>query len=265
MSAAGPLAGRSVLITRPRAQAERLARALAAEGAETILAPTIEIAPPFSWDEMDRAIAMGGYGWVVFTSANGVRYFWDRLEAAGHNARWFAGSRVAAIGPETARLLTSHGVRPDLVPEEFVAEALIACLADAGSLDGQRVLLPRADIAREALITGLRAEGALVDQVVAYRTTSATPPPGLIDRLRSGGIDVVTFTSSSTVRGLLEILGAQADALESAVIACIGPITAATARETGLEPRVVADVYTADGLVEALKRYYAGITEPASP
>jgi uroporphyrinogen-III synthase len=184
------------------------------------------------------------------------------LGAAGQGAEWFEGSRVAAIGPETARLLLSNGVRPDLVPDEFVAEALIACLSDAAPLWGRRVLLPRANIAREALEVGLRAEGAIVDQVVAYRTTSAAPPPGLVEQMRAGAVDAVTFTSSSTVRGLLEMLGPDAEALRAAVIACIGPITAATAREAGFEPQVTANVYTADGLVSALKGYYARRAEP---
>jgi uroporphyrinogen-III synthase len=163
---------------------------------------------------------------------------------------------VAAIGPETARVLESNGVRPDLVPDEFVAEALIACLADAEPLSGRRVLLPRADIARAALGVGLQDAGAIVDQVIAYRTSSAAPPDGLVDRLNAGGVDAVTFTSSSTVRGVLEMLGPAAGALAGTVIACIGPITAATARESGLRVDVVADVYTAEGLVEALAAYY---------
>ncbi len=255
------LSGRTVLVTRPRGQASRLAAALAAEGAQTIEAPAIQIEPPTSWAEMDRAIAEGPYDWVVFTSANAVRFFWDRLTAAGRDAGWFAGARVAAIGPETARTLTSNGVRPDLVPDEFVAEALIACLADAEPLEGKRVLLPRSDIAREALVIGLRDAGAIVDQVPAYRTTSAPPPPGLIERLRSGGIDAVTFTSSSTVRGVVEMLGTDADALRRLVVACIGPITAATAREAGVEPDVVATTYTIDGLVVALRDYYTTAAE----
>src|SRR5581483_10962741 len=163
---------------------------------------------------------------VVFTSANGVRVFWERLQAAGRGPEWFKGCRVAAIGPETARLLAANGVRPDLVPDEFVAEALIACLADAAPLWGRRVLLPRANIAREALEKGLRAEGAIVDLIVAYRTTHPAPPPGLVEQMRSGAVDAVTFTSSSTVRGLVEMLGADAEALRATVIACIGPITA---------------------------------------
>jgi len=251
------LSGRTILVTRPRGQTGRIAAAFVAEGAEVIEAPAIRIEPPESWEEMDRAIAAGGYDWVVFTSVNGIRFFSERLAVAGQGPEWFRFSRVAAIGPETARLLTESGVHPNLVPDEFVAEALIACLADAQPLQGRRVLLPRADIARAALEVGLRAQGAIVDQVVAYRTVHAEPPPGLIEQLRSGRIDAVTFTSSSTVRGLLDMLGPDLDAIERATIACIGPITAATAREAGIEPDVVADVYTAAGLVDALKAFYS--------
>jgi len=256
------LEGRTILVTRPRGQAARLVDALHDEGARTLEAPAIQIEPPESWEPMDRAIAAGRYDWVVFTSANGVRFFWERLEAAGRGADWFEGSSIAAIGPETARLLTANGGRPTLVPDEFVAEALIACLSDAAPLWGRRVLLPRANIAREALEVGLREEGAIVDQVVAYRTTSAAPPPGLLEQMRAGAVDAVTFTSSSTVRGLLEMLGPEAEALRGTVIVCIGPITAATAREAGFEPQVVATVYTAGGLVSALKGYYARRREP---
>jgi uroporphyrinogen III methyltransferase/synthase len=256
------LSGRTILVTRPRGQTGRIAAAFAAEGAKVIEAPAIQIEPPTSWEEIDRAISSGGYDWVVFTSVNGVRFFWERLIQAGNGPNWFRSSRVAAIGPETARFLEEKGVRPNLVPDEFVAEALIACLADAEPLQDRRVLLPRADIARQALEVGLRAQGAIVDQVVAYRTVHAEAPASLIEQLRSGQIDAVTFTSSSTVRGLLEMLGSELDALDRITLACIGPITAATAREAGLEPDVVADVYTAAGLVAALKAFYSRSAEP---
>ncbi|HZT06673.1 MAG TPA: uroporphyrinogen-III synthase [Chloroflexota bacterium] len=253
----GGLRGRRVLITRPAGQARRLVEALEDEGAQAVTAPAIRIEPPASWEDVDRAIRDGGYDWVIFTSANGVRAFWGRLNEAHRGADWFAGARIAAIGPETARALTTIGVRPDLVPDEYVAEALIACLADAGPLDGMRVLLPRTDIARETLAVGLRDRGAVVDQVATYRTVTSAPPPGLLAQLRAGEIDAVTFTSSSTVRGLLEMLGGETDALNGVVVACIGPVTADTARSLGLHPAVVAHTYTAEGLVTALRAYFA--------
>src|SRR5207244_8711926 len=128
-------------------------------GAEPIELPAISIEPPVSYEAMDAAIGRRDYAWVVFTSANGVRFFHDRLLALGEHADWMRGSRVAAIGPETARALAAIGLTADLVPDEYVAEALVACLADAAPLQGQRVLLPRADIARDALSSGLLGEG----------------------------------------------------------------------------------------------------------
>ena len=204
---------------------------------------------------MDAAIGRRDYAWVVFTSANGVRFFHDRLVALGESSEWMRGSRVAAIGPETARALAAIGITADLVPDEYVAEALVACLADAAPLQGQRVLLPRADIARDALSSGLLREGAVVDSVVAYRTVPAPSSPEIEAQLRAGAIDAVTFTSSSTVRAFLATLSSS-EALSGVALVCIGPITAETLRTAGLEPSVVAQTYTISGLVEALSNYY---------
>jgi len=262
-NASGPLAGRKVLVTRPAGQAPRLLDALRAEGAEAIEVPVIAIEPPPSYEEMDAAIRRRGYAWVVFTSANGVRFFHDRLKALGESAGWFSGTRVAAIGPETARALQAIGLAADLVPDEYVAEALVACLADSAPLRGQRVLLPRADIARDALSAGLINEGALVDTVVAYRTVAAPASADVTRQIESGFVDAVTFTSSSTVRAFLQMLGGATDVLRGITLACIGPITAQTLRDAGLEPSVVAQTYTVSGLVEALRDYYA--SSRASP
>jgi uroporphyrinogen III methyltransferase/synthase len=162
---------------------------------------------------------------------------------------------VAAIGPETARALEARGTTADLVPDEYVAEALVASLADAGSLRGQRVLLPRADIARDALATGLAGEGAIVEAVVAYRTVAAPASPEIERQLRAGDIDAVTFTSSSTVRAFLGMLSST-EVLGGITVACIGPITARTLSDMGLEATVVAQTYTVPGLVEALRGHY---------
>jgi uroporphyrinogen III methyltransferase/synthase len=260
----GPLDGLRVLVTRPQGQAGRLSEALRAAGAAAIEVPAIEVVPPASWAEMDGAIERSGYDWVIFTSANGVRFFVERLHAAGRDASWFRDTRVAAIGPETARTLRGAGVEPRLVPDEYVAEALVACVADDGPLTARRVLLPRADIARDVLAVGLTREGAIVDSIVAYRTVPATPPDDLIPALRRGDVDAATFTSSSTVRALLYMLGSHADALQSVTVACIGPVTAATAREAGLTPHVVATTYTIAGLVSALCDYVASTRAPRS-
>jgi uroporphyrinogen III methyltransferase/synthase len=257
-NATRPLEGRTVLVTRPAGQTQRLSAALAEQGARVVEAPSIRIEPPESWAALDHVIERGGYDWAVFTSMNGVRFFWQRLEAVGRGSTWFQGCRVAAIGPETARSLAEHGIRPDLVPDEFVAEALLACIEDATPVWGRRVLLPRADVARDALMEGLKAAGAIVDQVVAYRTLAASPSADLTALLRDGRVDAITFTSSSTVRGFLDGLGRSADLLADVRVACIGPITAATARAFGLHVDVVADVYTAAGLVDALCGHFAG-------
>ena len=252
-----PLAGRRILVTRPHDQASRLSAALAEEGAIPVEVPAIRIEPPESWADIDAAIARGGFDWVVFTSANGVAAFVDRLATAGRDASWFAGSRVAAIGPETARTLERAGIKANLVPDEYVAEALVACLADERDLAGAEILLPRADIAREALQAGLRAAGAIVTSVVAYRTAPAVAPPELVPQLHAGSIDVVTFTSASTVRGVLQMLSGDPTALGRPTIACIGPITAAAAENLGLRVDIIAENYTIPGLVAALVDYFS--------
>lgn len=260
-----PLRGLRVLATRPAEQISKLSRALRAEGADVLEVPAIAIEPPSSWEAVDDSIHQGHYHWVIFTSTNGVRFFFGRLAALGQDTSWFAGGRIAAIGPETARALAPHGLSADLVPDEFVAEALLAALTDAGPLHGERVLLARADIAREALVTGLLQEGALVDQVTVYRTVPAQPSSDLLNRLTEGTIDVVTFTSSSTVRSLVDMLGSSSGLLPSCTVACIGPVTAATARELGLEPAIVATNYTIPGLIDAIRHHYLEITLPPNP
>jgi uroporphyrinogen III methyltransferase/synthase len=255
---ARPLLGRRVVVTRPRQQAGELAAALEDAGAEVVLFPTIAIVPAPDPIALDRAVAAAGtYDWIVFTSTNGVRVFFDRLAALGRDVRELAGARIAAIGPETAAELERRLVRPAVVPAEYRAEGLLAALDDA-ALRGRRVLLPRARGAREILPDELRARGALVDEVIAY----ATVPPadadvdGLRAALTAGEIDAITFTSSSTVRNFAALIGAPAlaDLATTArpLVACIGPVTADTAREVGLRVDVVPDRYTAAALADAI-------------
>lgn len=233
------LAGRRIVITRPEADAVRLAERLRELGAIPIVAPAIRIEftdPP----ELDRALAnLAGYHWIVFTSRSGV-------EAVFRRTRSIAGPKVAAIGPATAAALRAHGVEPDLVPAQYVAEAI---LDGVGPVRGLRFLLPRADIAREALVDGLEHRGAVVDEIAAYRTTEVAAR-----RAELGPVDAVTFTSSSTVRGFLA--GGAVPA--GAKVVCIGPITAQTAREHGLDVAAVAEHYTEDGLIAALVVALAG-------
>jgi len=250
-----PLFGLRVLVTRSRAQAGRLSARLRALGAEPVEFPSIEVLPPEDWTGLDGAIArLHRYDWVIFTSVNGVRFFWERLERAGKDARALAGARLGAIGPATAEALRRYGLRADLVPSRYVAEAI---LAEIGPVEGRYILLPRADIARPALAEGLRAAGAMVDEAVAYRTvrTSQEDAERVRRALANGEIDVLTFTSSSTVRNFLAALDPAPPLPEGVVVACIGPITARTAREMGLPVHVTAAEHTIEGLIRALVEY----------
>jgi len=220
-------------VTRAEPDGRRLAERLESLGAQAVLVPSIrvEFADPGPLDAALREL--GRYHWVIFTSRNGV-------EAVFRRTPTLAGPKVAAIGPSTAAGLRNHGVEPDLVPEKHVAEAILEAL---GGVKGLRILLPQADIARRALVNGLMEQGALVDEVVAYHTrTERAPRPDL------QAVDAVTFTSASTVRGFLESGPVPA----GAAVVCIGPVTAQTAREHGLNVTEVAGDYSEDGLVAAL-------------
>jgi uroporphyrinogen III methyltransferase/synthase len=256
-----PLTGKRILVTRPRAQAADLCDRLSALGAIPVQFPTIEIAPLDDSAALDAAIGrLADYQWVIFTSVNGVSAFWQRLEAAHRDSTALDGIRVAAIGPATARALTRRGIAAQFTPDEYVAEAIVAGIGD---VRGQRILLPRADIARETLADGLRQMGASVDEIAAYHTliVDAKDPATLNVRamLERGQIDAITFTSASTVRGFMHAIDLRAEIQNQKsqiVIACIGPITAQTARELGLPVNVMATEYTMDGLVAALVRYF---------
>ncbi len=251
-----PLFGKRVVVTRSRAQASRLSSKIRALGGDPFEFPTIAIEPPQSWESLDEALRqISSYDWVVFTSVNGVDYFWQRLEQAGKDARSLSCVKLAAIGPATAEALLAHGLRADLVPEEYVSEAILESILP---VDRQHILLPRADIAREDLADGLRKAGAQVTEVTAYQTklSSTDKAEELHNLLEAGEIDVLTFTSSSTVRNFIEILGPLPTNLGSLKVACIGPITAGTARELGLPVHIVAEEYTIDGLVTSLIDYF---------
>jgi uroporphyrinogen III methyltransferase / synthase len=252
-----PFFGKRILVTRAREQASELSRQLAELGAEPIEFPVIQILPLEDYAPLDAALAQK-YDWVIFTSVNGVKFLWERLMARGHDARRFAGSRLAAIGPATAEELMHHGLRADFVPREYITEAI---LEQIGNVVGRRILLPRADIAREALEQGLRERGAIVDDVAAYRTVAIDVNHPLVQHIRAliehDEIDAITFTSSSTVRGLVAALNQKTEIINlRSKIACIGPITAQTARELGLRVDVIAEEYTIQGLVNALAAFY---------
>jgi uroporphyrinogen-III synthase len=247
-----PLFGKRVLVTRATDQASRLSRLLREYGAEPIELPAIRIVPPEDFSLLDAAVAqLDRYDWVIFTSVNGVDTFFDRVAVLDKDARAFGRSRIAAIGTATAERLAEHGLRADFVPERFVAEEVVSGLVERG-IAGKHALLPRAELARDVLPDGLRAAGADVDVVVAYRTLPADPSPEAIRRVEAGEVDIVTFASSSTVRNLVSLLGGQIELLERSFIACIGPITARTARDLGLRVDLVAQEYSVPGLVGAL-------------
>jgi uroporphyrinogen III methyltransferase/synthase len=256
-----PLFGKRVLITRTRRQAGRLAQLLAAEGAIPIELPVIEIEPMADSAALGEAIdrlCEGVYAWCGFTSANGAELFFERLDDAGFDARAFGRTRVFAIGPATAEALHAHGVKADVVPEEYVAEGVVEAMTPH-IVAGDRVLLPRAESARASLVAGLERLEASVEEIPVYvATLPADPDPETLAALREGRIDIVTFTSSSTVRNLLSMLGSDASVLRGKsrpLIACIGPVTAETARENGLTVDVMAEEYTVEGLLEALRRH----------
>jgi len=252
------LEGRRIVITRAREQAGDLARALEAHGAVVVLAPVIRIEPLQQLGPLRAALAgLSAYRWVVFTSQNAVQVVFDRLLAWGLGPRTFANTAVAAIGSATGDALTQRGVVPALVPDEFVGEALAEALAARG-LAGSRVLVPTAQDARDALAAGLRAHGAVVEVVPVYRTVpAATDLTGLAVELREGRIDAVTFTSSSTVRCFVDLVGRSAATSGRFVVAVIGPVTAGTARDLGLRDVLEAQPHTVPGLVDALVRQFA--------
>jgi uroporphyrinogen III methyltransferase / synthase len=250
-----PLFGKRVLITRPGNQAEEFARALYARGVEPILASTIAIVPPDNPLLAHRAIDdLASYRWVVFTSQNGVDAFFDRLASLGADARHIGATKVAAIGSKTAQRLREHGVRADLVPAAFVSEEIARALIEA-TREGDRILVYRAQEARDVLPQMLEDAGRKPTVVAAYKTVFDIDPQFASKVARA---DVLTFTSASTVRGYVELLGSAQAAREAArnkLIACIGPITAEAADEAGLHVDVVADVFTTDGLLDALETH----------
>src|SRR3990172_2954317 len=256
-----PLFGKRILVTRSRDQASAFSELLEEYGAHVIQSPTIDIRPPSDWSGLDRSIeGLEKYHWIIFTSVNGVAYFWQRLTVAGKDARIFKGIKIAAIGPPTAQALSEHGIIPDLIPNEYKAEGIIQAL-ETEDLTGIRFLIPRAAEAREALPEQLRNRGAKVELVEAYRTVRpADNEKEIIDLLKAKEIDLITFTSSSTVKNLIQSLPKpRYDGLLAGIkIACIGPITAKTAKDLGIETDIMPEEYTIPAMAEAIVRYFAG-------
>jgi len=252
-----PLFGKGVVITRPAGQAEEMARLLRNEGARVIHFPTIRVLESKKTELLDGAVdRLEAYDWIVFTSANGVRFFLKRMREKGKDLRSLKGVRVAAIGPATANMIEIYGMTVDLVPEIFISEGIVEAFRKV-DLRGARVLLPRAEEARNVLPDGLRKMGAAVDVIPVYRTVRAeTDRSVLEEEMEQGRVDVLTFTSPSTVKHFFAIMGDKFNIPESIRVASIGPVTAAALEKRGVSVHVRQETYSVPGLVEALKAYY---------
>ncbi len=248
-----PLLGACVMVTRAADGPEPLGEQLCALGAEVIIQPAIRISPPDDWRPVNDALArLNEYDWLVFSSANGVRYLFDRLQqrdAGGTPALWFP--KLAAMGPGTAEELTRYGRQADLVPERFRAESLAEALASQAA--GKRFLLARASRGREVLAERLAAAGGIVEQVVVYTSTDVELPSAEVAALlHAGKIDWITVTSSAIARSLARLFG---DELRHAKLASISPVTSGTLRELGYEPAAEAVEYTLAGLTAAIAEH----------
>jgi uroporphyrinogen-III synthase len=299
-----PLQGRRILVTRAREQASVLSDQVRALGAEPLEFPTIRIVPPREWEPLDHALARlfandteehSYYSWLIFTSANGVIFCCERIKQLGYDTQSLQHVRIAAIGPATAAALRRYGLSADLVPDAYIAESVAQALIEESkrhseTLNDKHILLPRAAEARDILITLLQEAGAQVDEIAAYRTLPVAKNDAqgheILQRLLADQIDLITFTSSSTVRNFVRWLNTALDtgsylfenADEDAQcitplhaiarlegndlhqhrtrIACIGPITAQTARECGLKVDIEAQTFTITGLIEAIVAFY---------
>jgi uroporphyrinogen III methyltransferase/synthase len=246
-----------VLVTRAAHQASSLETALRERGAIPISAPVVDIGPPRDVHAIHRAIDdLSTYAWLVFTSSNGVDAFFDRLHSLDADARYMAGVRVAAIGEKTAHRLAHFGIRPDIIPALYAGEEIARALIEAAHT-GDRVLIFRAQEARDVLPRMLEEAGLHADVVAAYQTTIVDDPHF---ESKASQADVLTFTSGSTVRGFVALLGGEGRAVELSrekIVGCIGPITADVAREAGLRVDVVAADATVERLVDALDEFFS--------
>ncbi|ADL12087.1 uroporphyrinogen-III C-methyltransferase [Acetohalobium arabaticum] len=248
-----PLFGKRILVTRSRTQASSLSKKLYELGGQPVECPAIKIVPPKDLEPLDQALMEADeYDWAVFTSVNGVKSVVNRLKELDRDVRAFGDAKICAIGSKTAAELENWGLKVDYVPDKYVAESILAGLDN--DLTGQKFLLPRSDISRSALPEGLKDRGAEVNNVTAYRTVTGEGNEEALELIDKGEVDIITFTSSSTVRNFIKMLGDRDynKLLADVTIACIGPITAGTAEEFGLEVDIIAEEYTIDGLVEAV-------------
>jgi len=259
-----PLFGKRILVTRPKEQARDLVLRLEAMGADAIEAPMIRIVAPEDFGPLDAAAArVNEFDWIVFTSANAVDAFTERLLAGPRDMRALSGVKLCVVGPATGDRLARYGLKVDLTPAEYRAEAVLRAMMELGDLKGLKVLLPHADIGRELLADELRKAGAEVTEVVAYRTviidSEREGEPDVYRMLLERRLDVVTFTSPSAVRNFVRVLGAEpaADLLRATAVAAIGPVTAEAAAQYKIETAIIPQSYTIPALVEAIVEHFS--------
>ncbi|MFO7666358.1 MAG: uroporphyrinogen-III C-methyltransferase [Desulfobacterales bacterium] len=254
-----PLFGKRIVVTRAREQASDLVGILSDFGAECLEFPTIKVEPPDDFGPLDKAIEnLSTYDWLIFTSVNGVIFFFKRLFASGQDMRSFNKIKTAVIGPATSEKLFSYGLKSDIIPESYRAESVIDAFRNI-NLEGKRVLLPRAKEARTILPEELIKKGAFVDEITAYQTRAVTDEAtDLIKELKNKTIDIVTFTSSSTVKNFSALLpaGMAEELMKDVTVASIGPITADTAKEMGFKVSIISESFTIPGLCDAILKHY---------
>lgn len=252
-----PLSGKRILVTRARHQASVLSKLLSEHGAQPVELPTIDIQRVSDTRELDRAISnLAQYQWILFTSVNGVEAFFEQLHNSKLDTRALNSLKIGSIGPATAKALEQKGIVPDYCPDVYTTEGLIDGLRGK-DIAGQRFLLPRANIADEELSKALTQRGAEVHEIAVYKTASVKGIASRVkETLSSGQIDVITFTSSSTVANFVAAFGDKAIVISSTKVACIGPKTAETAARAGLKIDIIATEHTIPGLVAAIEKYF---------
>ena len=255
-----PLMGRCIVVTRAREQASDLVKRLADLGAECLECPTIKVAPPEDVKPLDRAIEnLSSYDWLIFTSVNGVNFFFERLFQKNKDVRALKDIHTAVIGPATEKRLFDFGFKSDMVPESYRAESVVKAFAGK-DVAGKKILLPRAKEARPVLPLELKKMGAVVDEVAAYRTHAVKDSADVLSaRLKERTIDMITFTSSSTVKNFHALFPNEdlKDLMRGVTIASIGPVTADTARDLGFDVHIVAESYTIPGLCQAILTHFS--------
>ncbi len=257
------LNGKNILVTRPQEQAFEFASKLIAEGANIYLLPTVKITLPEDYTEIDRSLGkINGYDWIVFTSTNAVRYFVERMQHLRLFADVLKAGKIAAVGPATALMLEKEGIHVDYISGTHTGEFLASTMED---VSGKKILVPTTDINRGKLREILSQRGAEVEEVAFYNTRKNEVADDYIIQTFNAGIDMITFTSSSSVEALVELVSPLHIPLEKFSVACIGPHTADTARHHGLKVDVIAKPFTLDGLISELVKYYHTISNANSP